>query len=414
MALEGFKARTYTFREEFTARDWARAYDFPAVLEGRVKREVVPDKSPSGAQGWYFNTRREKFRDPRVREAIGLCFDFEWTNANVMFDTYVRTRSFFEGSDLVASGPPSPEELALLDPFRDRLPAELLFAEPFQPPVSDKSGQDRRLLSRAAQLLKEAGSRSPRNRHEARQRRTARHRVPRQQPGAAPAHPPFIKNLKLVGIEARLRTVNSVQYQRRSDDFDFDMLTRRYSFSATPAAAIRNVFGSEAANTKGSRNLAGIADPVVDALVDKVLTAETRVRAPGGLFCFFLNHPLLQTPDSGWIDDQMVDPPEQYWRIGRYLEEAETIEEVELGVHIRFIHRPLALRQHPRGTGAVRRADGRAATATRIPRPCPGVHRSGDRAAPAVSSAAAVRPADPIPPRGPAHRAPQRAVFWLS
>ena len=156
VAFEGFTGRNYLYREEFTARIWATRYDFPAVKDGRVKRETLPDETPSGAQGWFINTRREKFRDPRVREALIQAFDFEWTNKTIMYGAYARTLSPFQNSDMMVNGPPSPEELKLLEPFRGKVPDEV-FGMPFVPPVSDGSGQDRTLLRKASQLLQDAG-----------------------------------------------------------------------------------------------------------------------------------------------------------------------------------------------------------------------------------------------------------------
>src|SRR5690348_3091048 len=156
VAFEGFSGRSYLYREEFTSRIWNTRYDFPALTEGRVKREQLPDDTPSGAQGWFINTRRDKFKDPKVREALILAFDFEWTNKTIMYGAYSRTHSVFQNSDMMAKGPPSAEELALLEPFRGKVPEEI-FGEPFLPPVSDGSGQDRALLRRAGQLLTDAG-----------------------------------------------------------------------------------------------------------------------------------------------------------------------------------------------------------------------------------------------------------------
>src|SRR2546429_784351 len=156
VAFEGFTAKNYLFREEFTSRIWATRYEFPAIRDGRVKRDVIPDDTPSGAQGWFFNTRREKFKDKRLREAFIYAFDFEWTNKNLMYGSYERVHSVFENSPLKAMGKPSAEELALLEPFRGQV-AEEVFGEPFVPPVSDGSGADRALLRKANQLLQEAG-----------------------------------------------------------------------------------------------------------------------------------------------------------------------------------------------------------------------------------------------------------------
>src|SRR6266704_132376 len=156
VAFEGFTGKNYLYREEFTARVWATRYDFPAVRDGRVRREILPDETPPGAQGWFINTRREKFRDPRVREALIQAFDFEWTNKTIMYGAYARTHSPFQNSDMMVNGPPSPEELKLLDQFRGEVPDEV-FGMPFVPPVSDGSGQDRPLLRKAAHLLNDAG-----------------------------------------------------------------------------------------------------------------------------------------------------------------------------------------------------------------------------------------------------------------
>ena len=143
--FEGFTGKSYLFREEFTSRIWATRYDFPAIKDGRVKREVLPDDTPSGAQGWFINTRRDKFKNPKLREALICAFDFEWTNKTIMYGSYDRTHSVFQNSDMMATGKPGAEELALLEPFRGKVPDEV-FGEPFVPPVSDGSGQDRALL----------------------------------------------------------------------------------------------------------------------------------------------------------------------------------------------------------------------------------------------------------------------------
>src|SRR3984893_6998911 len=155
VGFEGFTAGSYLFREEFTSRTWATRYDFPAFKDGRAKRDIIPDKTPSGAQSWFINTRRAKFADPRLREALCNAFDFEWTNKTLMWGSYDRTASVFQNSDMMAQGLPSAEELALLAPFRGRLPDEV-FGEPYVPPVSDGSGQDRALLRKASQLLQDA------------------------------------------------------------------------------------------------------------------------------------------------------------------------------------------------------------------------------------------------------------------
>jgi microcin C transport system substrate-binding protein len=275
VAFEGFTAKNYLFREEFTSRIWATRYDFPAIKDGRVKREVVPDDTPSGAQGWFINTRREKFRDPRLREALIDAFDFEWTNKTIMFGSYDRTHSVFQNSDLMASGKPGPEELALLEPFRGQVPEEV-FGEPFVPPVSDGSGQDRSLLRKANGLLQQAGYPVKAGKRVNARGEPVTIEFLIDEPGLEPHHMPFIKNLAVLGIDATLRIVDPVQYRARVDQFDFDITVDRFGFSTVPGDSLRSYFSSQAAATKGSQNLAGIADRVIDDLIAAIIAAESR------------------------------------------------------------------------------------------------------------------------------------------
>jgi microcin C transport system substrate-binding protein len=275
VAFEGFTGKNYLYREEFTARIWATRYDFPATKDGRVKLETLPDQTPSGGQGWFINTRRDKFKDPRVREALIYAFDFEWTNKTVMYSAYARTVSPFQNSDMVASGPPSPEELKLLDPFRGQVPDEV-FGEPFVPPVSDGSGQDRTLLRKAQQLLNEAGLRINGGKRLLPNGDVLTIEFLLDEPSFQPHHATFIKNLALLGIDASIRLIDAVQYRARVEDFDFDVTTERLSMSATPGDSLRPYFSSQAAATKGSYNLAGIANPAIDLLIERAIAAETR------------------------------------------------------------------------------------------------------------------------------------------
>jgi microcin C transport system substrate-binding protein len=275
VAFEGFTSKTYLFREEFTSRIWATRYDFPAAREGRVKRDVLPDDTPSGAQGWFFNTRREKLKDKRLREAFIYAFDFEWTNKTLMYDSYKRTHSVFQNSDMVAVGKPSPQELALLEPFRGKVPDEV-FGEPFVPPVSDGSGQDRAMLRHASALLQEAGFPVKDGKRVTPQGEQISVEFLLDEPSFQPHHMPFIKNLGTLGIDATLRIVDPVQYRKRVDDFDFDLTVQRFGFSNTPGDSLRTFFSSQAAAMRGSQNLAGISDPVIDALIDKIIAADSR------------------------------------------------------------------------------------------------------------------------------------------
>ena len=275
VAFEGFTGRNYLYREEFTSRIWNTRYDFPAMKDGRAKQETLPDDTPSGAQGWFLNTRREKLQDPRVREALGNAFDFEWTNKTIMYGAYVRTVSPFQNSDLMASGPPSPEEVALLEPFRGRVPDEV-FGNPFVPPVSDGSGQDRTLLRKAVQLLQDAGCVMKDGKRMTPQGEPFRVEFLLDEPAFQAHHMPYIKNLGTLGIEATLRLVDPVQFRARRDDFDFDIVIERFSFSTVPGDSLRTFFSMQSAATKGTNNLAGISDPVVDALMDQIIAADSR------------------------------------------------------------------------------------------------------------------------------------------
>ena len=272
LELEGLLSGIFDLREEFTSVNWATSYNVPSVKDGRLIRLTIPDDSPSGAQGFFINTRRDKFKDPRVREALGLAFDFEWSNKKLFFGLYDRTHSFFQNSDMMAIGPPSPEELKLLEPFRDRLPPEV-FGEPYLPPVTDATGRNRKNLRRAKELLAAAGYRGP---QEPGDGKLLDVEILTFSPSFERIINPYIENLKKIGINASLRRVDPAQYERRMKSFDFDVTTQRYSMNLTPSVELKSFWGSEAAAIDGSFNLAGISDPVVDALIDRVIEAKTR------------------------------------------------------------------------------------------------------------------------------------------
>lgn len=275
VSFEAFTAGNYLFREEFSSRIWSTQYNFPALADGRVRREVIEDHTPSGAQGWFINLRRPKFADRRVREALSYAFDFEAVNATVMYGLRQRTHSFFQNSDMMAEGPPSPEELALLEPHRSQLDPDV-FGKPWSPPVSDGSGSDRKLLREADRLFREAGL----------TRKDGKLVLPTGEPFTieflddGPTLEPhtsgFIQNLARLGVSATMRHVDAAQYRARVEDFDFDLTSSRFALGATPGEAAKLYWNSAAARTPGSRNLSGISDPVVDALVDRMLRATTR------------------------------------------------------------------------------------------------------------------------------------------
>ncbi len=218
-----------------------RATIFPAINDGRVKRDEIPDDTPSGAQGWFINTRRPKFADPRLREALNDAFDFEWTNKTIMYGAYLRTVSVFQNSDLMAQGTPSAGELALLEPFRARLPDEV-FGEPYTPPVSDGSGEDRAPLRMAAQLLQAAGYVIQNGKRILPNGAPITVEFLIDEPAFEPHHMPFIRNLGVLGIDATVRVVDPVQYRARLENFDFDITIDRFSFSSTPGNSLRSYF----------------------------------------------------------------------------------------------------------------------------------------------------------------------------
>ncbi len=274
-------AGNFDLREEFISRNWATAYNIEQFRDGRMIRETLPDKSPSGAQGFFINLRREKFADPRVRKAIGLAFDFEWTNKNLFYNAYSRTESFFENSDMKAFGKPTPAEIALLEPYRSHLPKEV-FEVPFSPARTNGSGKDRKTLRQAQKLLRQAGwsisgpRQGGRSVLRNRQGETFRIEFLTVSPSFERIIAPYIRNLQTLGISASIRQVDSSQYERRLKDFEFDITTSRFVLGLTPGVAMRNYWSSKSADIKGSRNLSGIKSPAVDGLIEKMIAAKSR------------------------------------------------------------------------------------------------------------------------------------------
>ena len=251
------RPKSYLFREEFTARIWATRYDFPAVKDGRVKRETLPDETPSGAQGWFINTRRDKFKDPRVREALIHAFDFEWTNKTIMYGAYARTHSPFQNSDMMASGPPSPEELKLLEPFRGQVPDEV-FGAPSCRRCRTARGRIATLLRKASQLLHEAGLAIKDGKRMLPNGEAFTIEFLADEPSFQPHHAPYIKNLGTLGIEASLRLVDPVQYRAAGGRFRFrhDHRALQHVGDAGRCACGRSS-PRRLRQTKGSYNLAG-------------------------------------------------------------------------------------------------------------------------------------------------------------
>jgi microcin C transport system substrate-binding protein len=276
-SFEALKVGAYLFHQEYSSSTWATAYDFPAIRNGWVKREVLPDDRPSGTQGFWFNLRREKLQDPRVREAIGLMFNFEWTNATLFHDLYTRTDSFFENSPMQAEGLPEGEELATLEEFRDRLPPEIFTEPAYTPPVMGSQQLDRSAIRRASALLDEAGwtvGEGGLRRNAAGEPLTITYLD--DNPTFERVVNPYIANLRRIGIDARYQQVDAAQMQQREEDFDYDIIPARFVMTLTPSQELRQLFSSEAAAATGSANRTGIADPVVDALIERALASQDR------------------------------------------------------------------------------------------------------------------------------------------
>src|SRR5262249_41741920 len=216
-----------------------------------------------------------KFKDRKLREALIDASDFEWTNKSIMYGSYERTHSIFQNSNLMATGKPSAAELGLLEQFRGKVPEEV-FGEPFLPPISDGSGQDRTLLRKASQTLLDAGYLIKDGKRVSPKGEAITIEFLLDEPTFEPHHALYIKNLRTLGVDATLRLVDPVQYQARLKDFDFDIVVNRLSFSSTPVDSLRPYLSSQAAELKGSENLAGIADPVIDALIEKIIAADNR------------------------------------------------------------------------------------------------------------------------------------------
>jgi microcin C transport system substrate-binding protein len=275
-AFEAFKGGAYNFREEYLSKLWATSYDFPSLQKGWVKKETLPDGNPSGTQGFWFNIRKEKFQDPRVREALGLMFNFEWSNKTLFYGLYQRTDSFWENSDLEAKGPITPEERALLEPLKADLPESVFTEDAYTPVVSKPDPIDRRVFRRAGKMLDEAGWKIVDGVRKNAAGETLSVEFVNDSPSFDRIINPYIENLIKLGVDAKLTSIDPAQEAERRKVFDYDITTQRYVMSLTPGIELRSIFGSETANTHGSSNLTGLANPAIDALIKIIEGAETR------------------------------------------------------------------------------------------------------------------------------------------
>ncbi len=270
------KAQDIDFRSENQAKAWASDYNVPSVEKGFLKKESIRHRLPTGMQAFIFNTRLPKFSDPRVRKALGYAFDFEWTNKQLFYSQYTRTESYFSNSELAATGVPEGEELEILSKYQDRLPHEV-FDEPYRPPSTDGSGHARRNLRTALNLLADAGwtvedlklvnsETGEQMKFEILLVSQAFERIVL----------PFTRNLSRLGIDAKVRLVDQSQYINRIRAFDFDMIISGWGQSDSPGNEQRSFWGSYTADVPGSRNFAGIKDPVIDEIIELIIQAPDR------------------------------------------------------------------------------------------------------------------------------------------
>lgn len=273
--FEAFKSGRIDLRSENSAKRWATQYDFPAIKDGRVKKEKFRHVRPAGLQAFVMNARRPFFAERKVREALIYAFDFEWANKTLFFGEYTRSRSYFENSELAARGLPSEEELKLLEPLRGKIPDEVFTTE-YNPPKTDGSGNNRDNLAKAAQLLDDAGWKVQDGKR-VKDGKPFAFEILIDDPAFERIVQPFAQNLQRIGITASVRMlIDASQYESRVEEFDFDMLVGGWGQSLSPGNEQREFWGSAAADLKGSRNYVGIKDPAIDALVDQLINAQTR------------------------------------------------------------------------------------------------------------------------------------------
>lgn len=275
VALEAFKAGQYDFRLENIAKNWATAYNFPAVQNQQVLRAEIPNQIPSGMQGFVFNLRKPLFQDGKVREALNYAFDFEWMNKNLFYSTYKRNNSYFTNSDLASSGIPTGKELEILLPFKGKLPP-MLFEQPFKLPVNDTPNSLRYNLRKAQTLLEQAGWTIKDGVLVDKAGKAFTFEILLDNPAFERVTAPFIQNLQRLGIKATMRVIDAAQFANRMKNFEYDLTLASFGQSLSPGNEQRSYWASSEADVKGSRNAAGIKNPIVDALVARVIAASDR------------------------------------------------------------------------------------------------------------------------------------------
>ncbi|KPA88894.1 MULTISPECIES: extracellular solute-binding protein [Pseudomonas] len=275
VAFEAFKAGEFDIYIEHQAKNWASGYSFPAVLRGDVIKAQIAHQIPTQTQGLFMNSRRSAFAEDKVREAIGLMFDFEWTNRTLFNNAYQRAMSYYPNSEFSASGLPVGKEWLLLSPYREQLPAAL-FTQPFSLPRTDGRGIPRETMRRALGLLAQAGWKLDGQRLVNGAGQPLHFEILLVNPNLERILQPYVENLASIGVDAHLRTVDRAQYKQRLDQFDFDMILMTLDQTLSPGLEQWQYFHSSQATVKGSKNYAGVANPVVDRLLEALLAAQSR------------------------------------------------------------------------------------------------------------------------------------------
>jgi microcin C transport system substrate-binding protein len=274
VSLQAFKAGQVDARDELAAKVWATAYDFPAVRDGQVKLERVPESLPGGMYGLQMNTRRPVFSDPRVRQAMALAFDFQWMNRVLFYGSYNRITSYFSKSPMASSGLPSPAELKLLNPFRGKIP-DAVFTTPFSLPVTDGSGYNLPQLEAAMKLLNQAGWHVKNFKLVNAAGEQMSFEMLFDDDSYDRIAISYAADLKLLGIDAQVRATDQATYERRMNDFDFDMTENAYPETDFPGTEQADYWGCAAADTPGSNNWSGVCSPAIDAMINAELAART-------------------------------------------------------------------------------------------------------------------------------------------
>lgn len=277
VALEAFFAGEYDSRDENTAKLWSQAYDATPVKDGRITKAEIPHQRPQGMQGFIYNIRRPVFADRDVRKALAHAFDFEWSNKQFAYGSYQRTRSYFSNSDLAATGLPEGRELEILEKYRDNIPPEI-FTEEYHPPKTDGSGNNRRNLKEAMDILDKAGYKLGPDGIRVHEKTGQRleFEIIDNNPVFEKWVLPFIQNLKKIGVQANFRVVDPAQYQNRMTNFNYDMTIMSFGQSQSPGNEQRDYWSSEKADMNGSRNYIGVKNPAIDDIIEDIIQAKSR------------------------------------------------------------------------------------------------------------------------------------------